>query len=82
MVREWEDVVWRRDIYSFADHLVQSRDVDWLSFELEVAMVGEMAGFDPELVEALAQVGISELLDPHDTLRRFASGRGWVGAMQ
>jgi len=48
-----------------------------LETELTVALVAELARWDPDLCEWLSQYSVEQLVQPRDLLSKFSAERGW-----
>jgi hypothetical protein len=78
-VRRWRSVVKRIDMMLYAMRLVDDEDEHPLYHDLAVAVVTEVAGFDPRMADRMAGEGLAQILDPFTIVSATAKERGWLG---
>jgi hypothetical protein len=73
----WVNTVERLDMLLFVAQVLQDRPLCPLDKQVAVAVVAELAGWDFELAERLAEASLPDLLDPTALLQVFAQERDW-----
>lgn len=76
--RRWEGAVDPLDMLLYCARVLPG-DGNGLYRRTAHALIAELAGTDPHLVQALAPLPIAQILAPRDALRDFARERGWTG---
>ena len=76
-VLPWRDRLDALDLQSWAAHLERATERAPLERALRHELIAALAGADPALALALADLSIVRLLEPDAALEAFASARGW-----
>jgi len=77
----WRDRMSRIDGMLHLGKLWSRKNRPQLERDLRIAIATELAGYDLELAERLAESQLTILLTPHDMLCQEAARRGWTGRM-
>ncbi|MCE7981186.1 MAG: hypothetical protein DYG89_08355 [Caldilinea sp. CFX5] len=78
----WYGYVDRLDMLLFTKHLMPQRPCKPLQKEMIVAMIAELAQWDPYVAQALVEQPLSTLLNPKLTLKAIAAERRWLESRQ
>lgn len=73
----WDGYITPLDMQMYAAYLIRNRTFRNLERKLMYALLARLSGWDPTLLDALADSSVSELCSPETLLNTFAARRGW-----